>query len=185
MSQKLDCAAFVGVDWGDQEHAFCILPTDGGPAVDGVLEHRAVADFDDVLHVGFVAAGTRLGEAHVAHPAGDFGELLGGDIGVGRPLLDAMVREEAVYLCRVGGLFADEINRGLADNRDALFEQLMAIGHRVLSFDGSPNRERLPEGRRPPAHLIEACRAPQKVGSPAAGLVWARPCLLIQATNVA
>jgi len=29
MNPKLDCAAFVGVDWGDQEHAFFVLPTDG------------------------------------------------------------------------------------------------------------------------------------------------------------
>lgn len=31
MNPKLDCAAFVGVDWGDQEHAFFVLPTDGSP----------------------------------------------------------------------------------------------------------------------------------------------------------
>jgi transposase len=43
MNQKLDCAAFVGVDWGDQEHAFCILPTDGGPASHGNLKQQAEA----------------------------------------------------------------------------------------------------------------------------------------------
>jgi len=32
MNQKLDCAAFVGVDWADQEHAVCVLPAEGGPA---------------------------------------------------------------------------------------------------------------------------------------------------------
>jgi transposase len=43
MNQKLDCAACVGVDWGDQEHAFCILPFDGGPKSQGTLKHEPEA----------------------------------------------------------------------------------------------------------------------------------------------
>jgi transposase len=43
MNQKLDCAAFVGVDWGDQGHAFCILPIDGGPAARGTLKQEPEA----------------------------------------------------------------------------------------------------------------------------------------------
>ena len=43
MNQKLDCAAFVGVDWGDQGHAFCILPIDGGPAAHGTLKQEPEA----------------------------------------------------------------------------------------------------------------------------------------------
>ncbi len=40
MNQKFDCAAFVGVDWGDQEHAFCILPLDGRLASHGTLKQH-------------------------------------------------------------------------------------------------------------------------------------------------
>lgn len=43
MNQKLECVAFIGVDWGDQEHAFSILPVDGGPASHGTLKQRAEA----------------------------------------------------------------------------------------------------------------------------------------------
>lgn len=43
MNQKLDCAAFVGVDWGDQEHAYCVLPVGGGPAWHGVLKQQPEA----------------------------------------------------------------------------------------------------------------------------------------------
>ena len=43
MNQKFDCAAFVGVDWGDQGHAFCILPIEDGPASRGSLEQRPEA----------------------------------------------------------------------------------------------------------------------------------------------
>jgi len=43
MNQKLDCAAFVGVDWGDQEHAFCILPIGGGAPLRGSLKQQPEA----------------------------------------------------------------------------------------------------------------------------------------------
>lgn len=47
MNKKLDCAALVGVDWGDRTHAFCIMPADGGPCLRGELEQRpeAIADW--------------------------------------------------------------------------------------------------------------------------------------------
>ena len=41
MNQKLDCAAFVGVDWADEEHAFCVLPADGGAAATRHVEATA------------------------------------------------------------------------------------------------------------------------------------------------
>jgi transposase len=43
MNQPLDCAAFVGLDWGDEEHAFCVLPVDGGPAWRGELKQQPEA----------------------------------------------------------------------------------------------------------------------------------------------
>jgi transposase len=38
-----DCAAFVGVDWADEEHAFCVFPADGSPARRGVLRQTPEA----------------------------------------------------------------------------------------------------------------------------------------------
>jgi transposase len=37
MSTPIDCAAFVGVDWADAEHAFCILSAEGGAERHGVF----------------------------------------------------------------------------------------------------------------------------------------------------
>jgi transposase len=41
--EKLGLAAFVGVDWADEEHAFCILPADGGEAQQGMLQQKPEA----------------------------------------------------------------------------------------------------------------------------------------------
>jgi transposase len=43
MNNPLDCAAFVGVDWGDEEHAFCVLTVDGGTAWHGKLKQQPEA----------------------------------------------------------------------------------------------------------------------------------------------
>jgi transposase len=43
MNQKYDCVAFVGVDWGDQEHAFRVLSTNGGTVWQGTLKHKPEA----------------------------------------------------------------------------------------------------------------------------------------------
>ena len=44
MEQTLDCAAFVGLDWADEEHAFCVLPVDlGAAAQTGTLKQRPEA----------------------------------------------------------------------------------------------------------------------------------------------
>lgn len=43
MKEKLDCAAIVGVDWGDQANSFCCLPTDGGTYWRGDLEQKPEA----------------------------------------------------------------------------------------------------------------------------------------------
>src|SRR5581483_3419680 len=64
---------------------------------DRVLEHRAVADLEDVVDVCLVAAGPRFGEAHVADTARRLDEGLAGDFRVGLPA-DAVVRQEAVEL---------------------------------------------------------------------------------------
>ena len=60
-----------------------------------VFQHGAVADFEDMADVGLVASGPRLGERHVADAPGRLDQLLAGDLGVGRPLADVMVGEEA------------------------------------------------------------------------------------------
>lgn len=61
MEKGFDCAAFVGLDWADQEHAFCILPADGGAAQHGVLKQQAEAIADWVS-----ALRKRFGERRVA-----------------------------------------------------------------------------------------------------------------------
>jgi transposase len=43
MNQKLECAAFVGIDWGDARHDFYVWPLDGGPAWHGELEQQPEA----------------------------------------------------------------------------------------------------------------------------------------------
>jgi|WetSurMetagenome_2_1015567.scaffolds.fasta_scaffold122704_1 transposase len=43
MNHKLDCTAFVGVDWGDQEHAYCILAADGSAVARGTLKQTPEA----------------------------------------------------------------------------------------------------------------------------------------------
>jgi transposase len=43
MNQNLDCAAFVGVDWGDEGHAFCTFPADGAPTWRGELKQQPEA----------------------------------------------------------------------------------------------------------------------------------------------
>lgn len=43
MNPKIDCAAFVGVDWGDQEHAFCVLSPDGTPISRGTFKQQPEA----------------------------------------------------------------------------------------------------------------------------------------------
>jgi transposase len=43
MNHHFDCAAFVGLDWGDEEHAFYVLPADGGPAWHGELKQEPEA----------------------------------------------------------------------------------------------------------------------------------------------
>ena len=43
MNPKFDGAAFVGVDWGDQEHAFCILPPKGAPIGNGTFKQQPEA----------------------------------------------------------------------------------------------------------------------------------------------
>lgn len=55
MGQILDCAAFVGMDWADEEHAVCILPADGGQAERGMLkqEPEAIAAWVGALRQRF------------------------------------------------------------------------------------------------------------------------------------
>ena len=43
MEQKINSVAFVGIDWADEEHAYCILPTDGGSTQRGMLKQEPEA----------------------------------------------------------------------------------------------------------------------------------------------
>lgn len=43
MKSKLDCAAFIGLDWADEEHAVCILAPEGGPGRCSVLKQEPQA----------------------------------------------------------------------------------------------------------------------------------------------
>jgi transposase len=43
MNENLDGAVFVGVDWADQEHAFCVLPAQGEPVWQGALKQQPEA----------------------------------------------------------------------------------------------------------------------------------------------
>lgn len=43
MNQELGCAAFIGIDWGDEGHSICILPVDGRPASRGELKQEPEA----------------------------------------------------------------------------------------------------------------------------------------------
>src|SRR5262245_17472655 len=84
-----------------------------------VLEDRAMADLEDMVDVGLVAAGPRLGEAHVADAAGRLDQVLAGDLGIGLPA-HPVIRQEAVELDAVHDLSADEVDGRLADDADVL-----------------------------------------------------------------
>ena len=43
MNDGFKCAAFVGLDWADREHAFCIIPTGGGTEQHGLLKQQPEA----------------------------------------------------------------------------------------------------------------------------------------------
>ena len=43
MDKNCNCAAFVGVDWADEEHAFCVLPADGAAAHHGMVQQKPEA----------------------------------------------------------------------------------------------------------------------------------------------
>jgi transposase len=43
MGWECDYAAFIGVDWADQEHAFCVLPVQGGAAGRGTIQQQPEA----------------------------------------------------------------------------------------------------------------------------------------------
>jgi transposase len=47
MNRQCDYAAFVGIDWADEEHAFCVLPVEAGPAWRGTIKQQpeAIADW--------------------------------------------------------------------------------------------------------------------------------------------
>src|SRR3954462_5512585 len=72
-----------------------------------------MADVQYVLQVDLVAARPRLGEAHVADPAGDLGQVLTGNFGVRLPG-DTMVGEEAVQNGVVHSLPTDQVHGRLA-----------------------------------------------------------------------
>src|SRR5262249_41681145 len=84
-----------------------------------MLEHRAVADFHDVIEIGAIAARPGFSERHVADAAGDLGQIFAGDFGVGLPT-DAVIGEETIDLGGVGNLPAEKIYGRLADDADRL-----------------------------------------------------------------
>jgi transposase len=43
MGERLNYAAFVGMDWADEEHAVCIIPADGGKSEHGTLKQEPEA----------------------------------------------------------------------------------------------------------------------------------------------
>ena len=63
-----------------------------------MFEDRAVADFEDVVAIGLIAARPRLGERPVADAPGHFRTNPAGDLSTAFPGRDLMIREEAIDL---------------------------------------------------------------------------------------
>lgn len=61
MSQKLDCAAFVGMDWGDAAHTFHVWSVDSGPVWHGEVEQQPEA-----IHAWVAQLRQRFGGRSVA-----------------------------------------------------------------------------------------------------------------------
>ena len=80
---------------------------------DGVLEHRAVADLEDMADIGLVAPRPRLLKRHVADAPGGLDQFFAADLGVGRPLADVMVRQESSQRLLVDDLASEQIDLGL------------------------------------------------------------------------
>jgi transposase len=59
--QTVPFAAFIGIDWADRKHDFCLQPAAGGTSERGVLEHRPAA-----ITAWAVALRERFGGAPVA-----------------------------------------------------------------------------------------------------------------------
>ena len=85
-------------------------------AEDRVLEHRAVADLEDMADVGLVAARARLLKRHVAHAPGRLDQLFAADLGVGRPVLTSWSDRNAFKCLLVDDLAAEQIDLRLADD---------------------------------------------------------------------
>ncbi len=95
-----------------------------------VLQDRSVADLENVVQVGLVTAGPRLGEGHIAHAPGHLGQMLAGHLGIRLPG-DAVVRQEAVKLRFGDGLPSHQIDGRLPNNADVL-GRLKGRGHEIL-----------------------------------------------------
>ena len=61
---------------------------------DRVFQHRAVSDLEDMPDIGFVAARPRFLKRHVTDPPGGLDQLFAADLGIGRPVADAMVGQK-------------------------------------------------------------------------------------------
>src|SRR5262249_62045744 len=100
----------------------------------GVLQYAAVAHFDNVVQVGRISAGPRLGKAHVARAPGSFGENLRGNLAVALPAY-AVIGQEAVEFRLIHGLPAQQINGRLTDKLDG--RRIDGVRHGFLAYYGS------------------------------------------------
>src|SRR5262249_14163353 len=80
-----------------------------------MLQHRAVADFQNVADVCFVSAVPGLGDAHVTDAAGGLDQSFGSNRGVCLPA-NPVIGKEAIEKAIVHHLSADQINRRLAEH---------------------------------------------------------------------
>ena len=59
--EKVDYAAWIGVDWGSDQHAVCLRASDGGP-----LESYSLQQKPESLHAWIVSLRIRFGGRTVA-----------------------------------------------------------------------------------------------------------------------
>src|SRR5579875_3075169 len=84
---------------------------------DRMFQNRAVSDFQNMVQVGFIAAGARPGETHVTDAPRHFDQMFAGAVRIGLPT-DAMIREKALDNLGIDDLAANQIDTRLTDDTD-------------------------------------------------------------------
>src|SRR6516164_10722065 len=92
-----------------------------------MLQHRAVAHLPNVVEVSLIATRPGPREAHVAEPAGDFGQVLARDLGIRLPGHTVILQEPSQFGI-IDDLATQQVDDRLADYANIL-GRIEGCGH--------------------------------------------------------